>query len=263
MSVNLTLLGGIFAAAIPILAQDKTLSCNERNHNGHLASSCEMRENTVPSVGQWTIDSGENGGISIKGWSRSDVLVRSRVEASAPSDAEAKLLAGQVQVDTSAGHIHPSGPAMDNNHNWSVSFEIFVPAQSNLALKTHNGGISIREVRGRMQFDAVNGGVHLDMLAGDVEGRTVNGGVHINLGGDRWDGQKLDVQTTNGGVHLNVPANYSAHLETGTVNGGLKTDSPMVLRKAGGEHQLSFDLGSGGPLIRVTTVNGGVSINHT
>jgi DUF4097 and DUF4098 domain-containing protein YvlB len=68
----------------------------------------------------------------------------------------------------------------------------------------------------------VNGGIHLNRVSGNVSGKTTNGGVHVQLAGDRWNGQGLDVKTTNGGVHLNVPANYSAHLEASTVNGGFR-----------------------------------------
>lgn len=58
-----------------------------------------------------------------------------------------------------------------------------------------------------------------------------------------------------------VPAAYSAHLETGTVNGHVEIDFPVTVR---GEisRQLSVDLGSGGPLVRAITTNGGVSIRR-
>ena len=89
---------------------------------------------------------------------------------------------------------------MNRNQNWSVSYEVFVPRSADLTLKTHNGGISIADVRGNIQFDTLNGGVNLKNLAGDVEGRTTNGGINITLAGNRWDGTKLDARTTNGGV---------------------------------------------------------------
>src|SRR6266540_1714545 len=98
-------------------------------------------------------------------------------------------------------------------------------------------------------------------LAGDVKGQTMNGGLAIDLAGAGWDGKGMDVRTTNGGVTLSIPENYSAHLETGTVNGGLKTDFPITLQ---GEvkRELSFDLGGGGQTISAMTTNGGVSIKR-
>jgi hypothetical protein len=57
----------------------------------------------------------------------------------------------------------------------------------------------------------------------------------VELGGDRWDGEALDVNTTNGGVVMSIPDNYSAKLETGTTNGGISTDFvvPVTIRTAG------------------------------
>ena len=80
-----------------------------------------------------------------------------------------------------------------------------------------NGGVSIHDVTGNLEFKTVNGGVSLHHVGGYAHGRTTNGGVSIELGGDRWDGQGLDVTTTNGGVSLRVPqllrAARSADLE--------------------------------------------------
>lgn len=74
-----------------------------------------------------------------------------------------------------------------------------------------------------------------------------------------WNGSGLDVQTSNGGVKLAVPEGYSAHLETGTVNGHISIDFPVMVQGTIGR-TFSTDLGSGGPSLRVRTSNGGVRI---
>jgi hypothetical protein len=99
-------------------------------------------------------------------------------------------------------------------------------------------------------------------LAGSVHGQTTNGGINVDLEGGTWDGDALDVKTTNGGVNLRMPDNYSAHLETGTTNGGMNIGFPITVQGKITK-QLSLDLGSGGPLVRVITVNGGVSIHKS
>jgi DUF4097 and DUF4098 domain-containing protein YvlB len=193
------------------------------------------------------------------GWSRQDVLVRSKVEAYAESDAEAKSIASQVRVNTSAGKVAADGPAMENNRNWSVSYEIFVPRSANLDLETHNGGVHVASVNGNITFSAVNGGIHLAQVGGSVKGKTVNGGIHVELAGTAWQGQGLDAETTNGGIHVTVPANYSAHLEASTVNGGMHVDFPGAPSHSK-TNQVSMDLGSGGPPVRLVTTNGGVHV---
>lgn len=256
-------------AAVTAFAQTKSLSCdNNNNGNDRQSRSCEMREQTIAYGGRLTVDGGTNGGVSIKGWDNGSVLVRSRVEAWGADDNSAKLIVSQIHVDWSAGQVKASGPDTERNQNggrnqgWSVSYEVFVPRNADLSLKTHNGGISIADVRGNIQFEALNGGVNLKNLGGDVEGTTKNGGLNITLAGTRWDGNKLDARTTNGGVNLSMPTAYNAHFETATVNGHLNANFDMTVRGNVGEisKKLSTDIGAGGPTIHVETTNGGVNI---
>lgn len=244
-------------AALP---QEKTMSCSDESRSSERGHYCEIREATMPSVGQLDVDGGINGGISIKGANRSDVLIRSKVQAYEDDQSDSRRIASQVSVEAAAGRVRATGPTSER-HGWGVSYEIFVPLRTDLTLKTHNGGISIAGVEGRMHFEAVNGGVHLRNLAGTVEGRTTNGGLNIELASDHWNGDRCDVSTTNGGITIHVPSTYSAHLETGTVNGGLNIDFPVTVQGEVGKH-FAIDLGSGGNLVRATTTNGGVRIER-
>ena len=57
-----------------------------------------------------------------------------------------------------------------------------MPRRSGLDLKAHNGGITIADVEGEMQFETQNGGVTLKRLGGDVRGKTTNGGLKVRTG---------------------------------------------------------------------------------
>jgi len=265
----------LFAAAIAVSSaasgfgqmrdnQERTLTCdNNHNSDNRLARHCEIKEQAMPaSGGAIQIDPGVNGGVTVKGWSRSDVLLRARIETAAPSDAEARSMASQIRFASGAANLKAEGPQGDDDHNWSVTYEVFVPHATDIDAKAHNGGIRIQDVKGRVSFSATNGGVHLSRLAGDVSGHTTNGGLTVELMGDHWDGKGMDVGTTNGGVKLSVPSNYSAHVETSTVNGGVHTDFPVTLNGKI-DKNLSFNLGSGGATIRVVTTNGGVRIQRS
>lgn len=240
-----------------------SLSCrNQDNYNNDSRGRhCEVKEQTLSGVGALNVDGRENGGISIKGWERNDVLVRYRIQTQASTQAEADNLASQIRVTTAGGEIRAEGPERNGNGNWDVSYEIFVPRQTDLALQTTNGGISISDVRGRTSFEAQNGGVSLKRLGGNVTGETVNGGLSVELSGSTWEGEGLNVKTTNGGLSVSVPENYSAHLETGTVNGSFSV-SPSIAEVTRKTKQLSLNLGSGGTNLRIYTTNGGVSIKR-
>lgn len=241
-----------------------SLACRDQDNYGNdsRARHCEVKEQTLPATGgALNVDGMQNGGISVKGWERNDILVRYRIQTQATTQAEADNLASQIRVSTAGGQIRAEGPEQMNRAHWDVGYEIFVPRQSNLSLRTHNGGISISGVRGQIEFDATNGGVSLKQLGGNVKGETVNGGLSVELTGGTWDGEGLNVKTTNGGLSVSVPDNYSAHLDTGTVNGGFSV-SPSIAEVARGTRQLSLNLGSGGTNLRIYTTNGGVSIRR-
>lgn len=223
---------------------------------------CEVRESTMGG-GALTVDAGQNGGIAVEGWDGNDIRVRAIVVATARDAARAKAIAGQVQVQTGGGRVSATGPALDRREWWSVSYRISVPRRTDLDLHGNNGAIHIAGVTGNLRFDTVNGGVKLDDIGGRVNGETRNGGVSVTLNRDRFDGEGLDVQTSNGGITLHLPEGYNAELDTRTTNGGVSVDFPVTVQgELNTRRGLSTTLGSGGPLVRLRTTNGGVKISR-
>jgi DUF4097 and DUF4098 domain-containing protein YvlB len=125
---------------------------------------------------------------------------------------------------------------------------------------SHNGGILISDIRGQIDFQSHNGGVRLARVAGDVKGETHNGEINVELNGNTWDGRQLEVSTHNGGVTLLLPASYSASLETQSNRGRLDSDFPVTVRGRLDDNNLNFNIGSGGPVIKVSTHNGGIRL---
>jgi DUF4097 and DUF4098 domain-containing protein YvlB len=169
-------------------------------------------------------------------------------------------MADEIRLEV-GDEIRADGPSTRWRSSWSVSYEIHVPRKMSLDLRATNGGISIENVDGRLEFETTNGGITLDGVSGNVRGETSNGGVDVHLTGDRWNGEGLDVRSTNGGVQVTIPSNYSARLETGTTNGGMDIGFPVTVQGRLNRH-LTTQLGEGGPLVRVTTTNGGVTLRR-
>jgi hypothetical protein len=222
---------------------------------------CEVREYTVPaSGGTLTVDATPNGGIAVEGSARRDIVVQARVVATAATEDEAKSIASRVQVVATAARVDADGPRnMNGRDSWSVSYRVAVPTRTPLTLTTRNGGISVEAVDSRLDLRTTNGGLKLSRVAGDVEGHTTNGGIEVDLEGTTWNGSGLELETTNGGVRVALPEPYNAHLETGTRNGNVRIDFPVMVQGTIGK-TFSTDLGSGGPTLRVHTTNGGVRI---
>ncbi|MFL5488280.1 MAG: DUF4097 family beta strand repeat-containing protein [Gemmatimonadaceae bacterium] len=233
-------------------------SC-ERSWNDGRARVCELRTYTISPSARISVDGGPNGGVTFIGENRRDVRIVARVQTNADDDATATAIARQIRIITDGGQIRSEGPAHRDHMSWAVSYDVYVPTQANLEANTENGGISAEDVRGDMNFQASNGGIHLSDVGGNILARTTNGGVVANLSGTTWQGHGLDLQTTNGGATVYVPRGYNAQLETGTTNGGMRVDFPITVRGSL-NRRISTQLGSGGPLVRVITTNGGVHI---
>lgn len=247
----------------------KSFCSNDYWSNGDRQSARELREVTIPATSNITVDGRQNGGISIKGEDRNDVLVRACIQTWADSEEAAKAKLAGIKINTS-GTIQGDG---DDDNKWSVSFELRVPRSTNVNLTARNGGISIYGIDGNAEFETQNGGVSLGDVAGNFKGRTINGGVHVKLVGGSWKGSGLDVTTTNGGVNISMPENYAARIVTGTVNGGYSTDIPaleVTREDKGGDSwnrhrptKISMDINGGGAPVRVVTTNGGVRISNS
>jgi len=243
---------------------EKQLSCNNDNYGGDRERHCEIREQIVGAVGRLNLDAGRNGGVSIKGWLRGEVLVRARVEAQADTQSAAAGLVSQVAIEASGGQVRATGPEGHDNAWWSVSYEVFVPQNTDLELKAYNGGLNVSDVRGQIHFEVNNGGVHLKRVAGDVNGSTVNGGLDVEMAGPTWEGRQLDISTRNGGVTLSVPSNFSAHLQAETESGSIQSDFPeafaAVVEGQRRPRKIDTTIGGGGPLVHIATRNGGVHL---
>src|SRR3954452_6132770 len=61
---------------------------------------CEVREETLGGANPLDVDTGGNGGISIRGWDRGEVQMRARIVAHAETEAEARRIAAGVRIDT-------------------------------------------------------------------------------------------------------------------------------------------------------------------
>jgi hypothetical protein len=224
---------------------------------------CEEREIRLPVRATYAVDAGQNGGVTVIGWGRDEVLLRARIQSHGRSESRARTLMERVRIRTD-GVIRGDVSDVDDRDrdDWSISFELYVPRRTDLDLSTLNGGIRVEEVEGSLRFSAVNGGIHLTDVGGDVRGSTQNGGLHVELGGERWRGNGLDVRTQNGGVHLAIPRDYSANLVTGTQNGGMRIDFPITVNGYV-SRRIETRLGDGGATVRAVTTNGGVQVRRS
>lgn len=254
---------GLFVLASALSAQtpvrvEEDAEC--RGHSSRYEQYCEVREYRLDALRELRVDSGVNGGIRVTGWDRDEIRVVARIQANTRT-GDPRALAREIDIRVGPT-IETDGPRMQGSRGgWSVSYELEVPRATALRLRASNGGIGLEGLTGDVNARTTNGGIRLVGGAGNVQGETTNGGVHIELLGSRWQGAGVDLQTTNGGVEIILPRDYSADLETGTVNGGMRIDVPITVQGRI-DRRIRTQLGEGGPLIRALTTNGGIVIRN-
>jgi len=223
---------------------------------------CDVQKAGSRNPGQnITMDGLRNGGVSVIGWDRDSMSIRTRIRVTARSQSEAKEIASQIRTVVRGGDVYVEGPRSGDDRNWSASIYAMVPRKSNLRIGTRNGPASVENVRGEIDVQTSNGPLTLRDLGGTVRARTSNGPLTISLIGSRWDGSGLEARTTNGPLTISVPDGYNARLEAGTTNGPVSLGFPItVVGRI--TRDIATELGSGGPTIRATTTNGPLSIRR-
>ncbi|GAA3995689.1 hypothetical protein GCM10022408_02790 [Hymenobacter fastidiosus] len=224
---------------------------------------CETRDKILPApAGQGiTIDGRSNGGITVKGWDGPDVRVRAKILAWGKTDAEARKLGQSITIRAQDYTLRAESTA-DGELGWAVSYEVFVPRNMALTLRTLNGGINLSDLLGPVTFEAANGGISLVNVGGSIQGRTLNGGIRIRLTGPKWVGEGLDVQTTNGSITWDLPKAYSARLYAATTIGTISAGKLPVTNSETLQKVVTATLGQGGAPMKAVTVKGSVKINQ-
>jgi hypothetical protein len=233
----------------------------ERDHDdGDRETACEVVVESIDApAATIAFDGGRNGGVVYKGWDADRMEVHARIQAHGDTEAEARDLARAIRLELVPGGGRAMGP---DPESWSVVFHVFVPRARDLEGTANNGPLGVEGVQGRIRLETRNGPINLRDVGGDVYARARNGPLNVALSGSTWEGKGLDAETRNGPISVSIPAGYAAVLETGTVNGPFETEIPLQVRIEPGESDRRFrvELGGGGPLVRVVTTNGPVSI---
>jgi DUF4097 and DUF4098 domain-containing protein YvlB len=159
-------------------------------------------------------------------------------------------------------------PTSRSRTSVSVDYEVFAPRQTDLVLRTTNGGVSVQGIAGRLEARTTNGSVTLREVAGDVRAQTTNGSVSVDLDGPGARTSALAVETTNGAITIGVPAGYSADLAASTEVGrisvsGLDLQDERRERGRPVGDRVEARLGAGGPRLSAMTRNGGITIRRS
>lgn len=212
---------------------------------------------------------GVNGGIVAEGTTGNEVVVTAtkRARRSDPDDVQIEVIEHEDGITICAVYPTPRGERPNRcapgeggqmntrNNDVNVEFRVRVPAGVRFAGRTVNGGITARGLGSDVEVATVNGGITV-ATRGHASAATVNGSIDVEM--DRAPDEPLDFTTVNGGITIELPSRAGAEVRASTVNGGIETDFPLTVRGKFNRRRMNGTIGSGGPAITLTTVNGDI-----
>lgn len=220
-----------------------------------------------------------NGGVQLQGWDK-DVYSVTACKAVAASGGEAQQLLSQIRLSVQNGEVSISGPS--NKDDWTVFLLIRTPKAATVDLNAHNGPMSFYGVDGKITARATNGPISLKDCTGDADisaqngpisysgaggGKlrihTENGPITVSLNAGNWSGSELVADAVNGPVTLRVPSNLQASFVVESAGHSPMSCQASICsdaRKTWDDEHKRIEFGSGPATIRLSTVNGPVSV---
>ncbi len=228
------------------------------------AAVTENFAHTYPLAADGTIHlDNVNGDIEIIAWDKAEVSVEA--EKKGRTDEDLKRVA--LEIDSSPAKLSiktkyaKKSGWLFGNINASVRYKLMVPAGARLQkIDSVNSDITVTGVRGAVDLDTVNGSITATGLAADARLDSVNGSLRAeftSLAGV----SKVRLDSVNGRASVTLPKGASARIDADSVNGRISVDQQIRLGKAR-RHSLAGEIGSGGPIISLETVNGSIAVKE-
>lgn len=208
-----------------------------------------------------------NGAVHISAWDQNEV----KVDAIKSAGSKERLDEARIDVNSGKDHLSIRTRYPDNNHtfNWgsrnnpaTVEYTLTVPRGARLdEIKLINGSLDITGVKGEVHASCINGSLEAHNLSGRTDLSTING--HMEAGFDELSGSSIKLSSVNGSMEMTIPSDSKAEIEASTVSGGIQNDFGLhVSHHSFVGHDLHGELGSGGPRIKLSNVNGRIEIHH-
>jgi DUF4097 and DUF4098 domain-containing protein YvlB len=240
------------------------LAAHASNRRGALSEEFHQTYALTPD-GRVELDN-INGDVRISTWDQNEV----KVDAVKYADSKERLDEARIDIDSSKDHLsirtrYPDHDLTFNrgshNNPASVEYTLTVPRGVRLdEIKLINGALDITGARGEVHASCINGRLEAQNLSGPVELSTING--HLDAKFDELASSSIKLSSVNGSMEMTIPSDSKAEIEASTISGGIDNDFGLHVNRHMVGHDLRGELGSGGPRIKLSNVNGRIEIRH-
>jgi len=260
-----------------------------------------VREETVaidaPTGGGLRIHN-SNGRTRVSGEERTDIEVTAYKTARAGSERAAEELLDEIELvftESLEGLDLEVEIPRRRHHRGTANLCVKVPRGMRISVHAVNGRVDIDGIRGDVEVKSSNGSATITEVTGDVQVATSNAKVHCcrNRGRlrARSSNGKIEIEkhcgavdastsngviraqieaigkegihlaTSNGRIALELPDPVDADVDIRVDNGLIRNDRALSRGSKETQGRVTGQLGHGGPLIKLRTSNGMISVH--
>ena len=138
---------------------------------------------------------------------------------------------------------------------------IKAPRQIALSLRGINGRIFSGDIDGPLEVKGVNGRAELGQASDSVEIDGINGSIAVGL--NKLSERGVRIHGVNGGIELKLSSGLNANLTAKGMNGSVRSEiAEVTVEKDDHWSHYSARIGSGGPAIEISGINGNVRLTR-
>jgi len=234
----------------------------------------------------WVKASLVNGGMTVVGYSRKEVVVEAQIRTKIlldddeASNDKARGMK-RIRMTTTGLTIEEENNVIEiSTESWkrAIDLEIKVPFKTSLKLGCVNSGdIFVENVEGEFEINNVNGAVTLKNISGAVVAHALNEDLLVNFK-DIDPKKSMSFSSLNGDIDVTFPKNLQAVLKLKSDNGDIYSDFDISsqesnrkiveenTRKKNGKYRIRLEdaitvkINGGGPELLFKTFNGDIYI---
>lgn len=169
-------------------------------------------------------------------------------------------LQGKADLRTSGGAIKLGKMGGEVDARTSGGSITLDEARGPVELKTSGGNIAVGRVAGPADLSTSGGSIKIDSVVSLLRAHTSGGSIRATIVGPI--SEECSLSTSGGSVRVTVAKNAAFRLDASTSGGGVDVDGlTLALQKVSrNRSQLAGDVNGGGPLVKLRTSGGGISV---
>jgi DUF4097 and DUF4098 domain-containing protein YvlB len=161
----------------------------------------------------------------------------------------------RVKLSTGNGAVSVEGAGSDVQASTGNGRVRIAETGGQVRASTGNGDVEVRNAKGRVNVSTGNGDVDVVTVEGPVEVSSGNGDIDVRMSALRAS-ESMSFSTGSGDVSLTLPTNYNGELDASTGNGTIRSDFDLKIKGQLNPRHIRATIGSGGPMLRMSTGNG-------